>query len=64
MIGMFLHEFFTFQRRQFLLRLPLMLPADYDSPICREWPTCPPKLLEASILLRRIHHKWRVCQII
>lgn len=52
-------HYVQWKRRQFLLQLPQLLPSDYESPICREWPNCPPKFLEASILLRRIHHRWR-----
>lgn len=47
------------QRRHFLLRLPLILPEDVNSPICMEWPVCHSKLSETNVLLRKIHHKWR-----
>lgn len=40
-----------------------MLPSDSDSPICRDWPPCPPQLAETSLLLRKIHHKWRVSNL-
>lgn len=42
------------------MNLPSLLPEDCDSPICREWPLCPPQFLETSMILRKLHHKWRV----
>ncbi|XP_066996441.1 unconventional myosin-Ia [Anabrus simplex] len=52
-------HFIHWKRRQFLLRLTQQLPPETDSPINRDWPTCHRRLAEPSLLLRRIHHKWR-----
>lgn len=53
-------HYVRWKRRQFLLRLACQLPAECESPISREWPNCHRRLAETSLLLRRIHHKWRV----
>lgn len=37
-----------------------MLPSDNESPMCRDWPQCPPQLSETNLLLRKVHHRWRV----
>ncbi|XP_018577928.1 unconventional myosin-Ib [Anoplophora glabripennis] len=52
-------HYVQWKRRQFLLHLCRVLPADADSPICREWPEPHNKLVECSNLLRKIHHRWR-----
>ncbi|XP_075231362.1 myosin 95E [Lycorma delicatula] len=52
-------HFVRWKRRQFLLKLAQELPTDCDSPICRDWPPCHRRLAETSLLLRRLHHKWR-----
>ncbi|XP_039290294.1 unconventional myosin-Ia isoform X3 [Nilaparvata lugens] len=52
-------HFIRWKRRQFLLRLAQELPTDCDSPISRDWPPCHRRLAETSLLLRRLHHKWR-----
>lgn len=36
-----------------------MLPEDVESPICRQWPSCAPQLIEVNNLLHKIHRKWR-----
>lgn len=30
------------------------------SPLNQDWPSCNIRLAEASLLLRKLHHKWRV----
>ncbi|XP_065169403.1 unconventional myosin-Ia isoform X2 [Atheta coriaria] len=52
-------RYIQWKRRQFLQTLIVLLPHDVESPMCREWPSCHPKLSEANALLRKIHHKWR-----
>ncbi len=53
--------FFYYQRRQWLGYLARRLPS--SSPLCKDWPPCPRRFTEASILLRKLHHKWRVRRI-
>ncbi|KAG8231561.1 hypothetical protein J437_LFUL011739 [Ladona fulva] len=51
-------HYLSWKRRQFLLTLSQQLPS--ESPISRDWPhSHQRRLADASILLRRIHHKWR-----
>ncbi|XP_060526274.1 unconventional myosin-Ib-like isoform X1 [Cylas formicarius] len=52
-------HYIQWKRRQYLLDLINKLPADSDSPMCREWPPCMSRLLETSAALRKIHHRWR-----
>ncbi|KAL1132716.1 hypothetical protein AAG570_010668 [Ranatra chinensis] len=52
-------HFIKWKRRRFLLRLACELSPISDSPISREWPSCSSRLAETSLLLRRLHHKWR-----
>ncbi|GFG33445.1 hypothetical protein Cfor_10035, partial [Coptotermes formosanus] len=52
-------HYFRWKRWQFLLRLTRQLPPESESPISREWPPCHRRLAETSLILRRIHHKWR-----
>ncbi|KAJ4450178.1 hypothetical protein ANN_01585 [Periplaneta americana] len=54
-------HYIRWKRRQFLLRLARQLPPESESPISREWPPCHRRLAETSLILRRIHHKWRRC---
>lgn len=30
------------------------------SPLNQDWPSCNIRLAEVSLLLRKLHHKWRV----
>lgn len=39
--------------------LPLVLPEDVESPICRQWPSCPSQLTDVNNLLHKIHRRWR-----
>ncbi|XP_071449354.1 unconventional myosin-Ia-like [Hetaerina americana] len=51
-------HYLSWKRRQFLLTLSCQLPS--DSPISRDWPhSHQRRLADASLLLRRVHHKWR-----
>ncbi|CAB3388404.1 Hypothetical predicted protein [Cloeon dipterum] len=50
-------HYLQWRRRQFLQRLCVSLPS--ESPMCREWPAAAKRLSDTSLLLRRIHHKWR-----
>ncbi|XP_033606436.1 unconventional myosin-Ia isoform X2 [Cryptotermes secundus] len=52
-------HYIHWKRWQFLLRLARQLPPESESPVNREWPSCHRRLTETSIILRRIHHKWR-----
>ncbi|KDR19422.1 hypothetical protein L798_06196, partial [Zootermopsis nevadensis] len=52
-------HYIHWKRWQFLLRLARQLPQESESPISREWPPCHKRLAETSLILRRIHHKWR-----
>ncbi|XP_030747768.1 unconventional myosin-Ib [Sitophilus oryzae] len=52
-------HYIQWKRRQYLLSLPKRLPADSESPLCRDWPTCTPSMHETDALLRRIYHRWR-----
>ena len=47
------------QRWRFLMLLLTEPPS--DSPADCSWPPCSHSLAELSLLLRRLHHKWRVC---
>ena len=46
------------KRRRFLLRLAHHRPP--ESPLSREWPRAPPPCHQASALLYKLYHKWRV----
>nr|XP_018907050.1 PREDICTED: unconventional myosin-Ia isoform X2 [Bemisia tabaci] len=52
-------HYIRWKRLQFLLQLSSELPADSDSPISHDWPPCHRRLADTSLLLRRLHHKWR-----
>ncbi|XP_047100601.1 LOW QUALITY PROTEIN: unconventional myosin-Ia [Schistocerca piceifrons] len=52
-------HYVCWKRRQFLLRLSRLLPPESESPTYRDWPPCPRRLADTSLLLRRLHHKWR-----
>ncbi|XP_050303869.1 unconventional myosin-Ib [Anthonomus grandis grandis] len=52
-------HYIQWKRRQYILTLTDRLPADSDSPLCREWPPCMTRLSETSALLKKIHHRWR-----
>ncbi|CAG9766650.1 unnamed protein product [Ceutorhynchus assimilis] len=52
-------HYIQWKRRQYLLELLKKLPADSDSPLCRDWSNCMPRLSETSNLLKKIHHRWR-----
>nr|CAD7397184.1 unnamed protein product [Timema cristinae] len=52
-------HYICWKRRQFLLRLSKQLSSECDSPIFRDWPPCHRRLTDTSVLIRRIHHKWR-----
>ncbi|XP_066902706.1 unconventional myosin-Ib isoform X2 [Halyomorpha halys] len=52
-------HFIRWKRKMFLLQLAEELSICSDSPINRDWPHCPSRLAETSLLLRRMHHKWR-----
>ncbi|XP_066963013.1 unconventional myosin-Ia-like [Macrobrachium rosenbergii] len=49
--------YINFQRWKFLMVLLSDQPS--DSPADCSWPPCPHSLAELSLLLRRLHHKWR-----
>ncbi|XP_008475845.1 unconventional myosin-Ib-like [Diaphorina citri] len=51
--------YIRWKRRDFLITLSIELSSLCDSPISREWPPCPRRLTETSLLIRRLHHKWR-----
>lgn len=53
-------QYAQWKKRQFLVTLPLRLPGNVMSPACVEWPTVPSFLAETSLLLRNIHHRWKV----
>lgn len=48
----------TFKRRQFLLGLAHNLPS--ESPLSKDWPSAPRYAKEASNMLKKVYHKWRV----
>ncbi|XP_063930760.1 unconventional myosin-Ib [Zophobas morio] len=52
-------HYIQWKRKRYLLVLWKLLPADADSPICREWPSCSSRLSECNTLLKKIHHRWR-----
>ncbi|XP_037791222.1 unconventional myosin-Ia-like [Penaeus monodon] len=49
--------YINFQRRKFLLKVLMDQPS--DSPADGSWPPAPRTLQDLSLLLRRLHHKWR-----
>ncbi|CAG0889537.1 unnamed protein product [Darwinula stevensoni] len=49
--------YFSWKKRQWLLRLANRLPP--MSPLNRDWPSCPRRCSDASLILRRLYHKWR-----
>ncbi|XP_047489166.1 unconventional myosin-Ia-like [Penaeus chinensis] len=49
--------YINFQRRKFLLKVLMDQPS--DSPADGSWPPAPRSLQDLSLLLRRLHHKWR-----
>uniref|UniRef100_A0A1B6DCA7 Myosin motor domain-containing protein n=4 Tax=Clastoptera arizonana TaxID=38151 RepID=A0A1B6DCA7_9HEMI len=55
-------HFICWKRIQFLLKLSKELTTESESPVCRDWPPCHCRLTEASMLLCRLHHKWRCHQ--
>ncbi|RZC34920.1 unconventional myosin-Ia, partial [Asbolus verrucosus] len=52
-------HYIQWKRKRYLMFLWRLLPADADSPICREWPSCSSALVECNNLLKKIHHRWR-----
>jgi len=50
------------QRKRYLLWLRKRLPS--HSPLSRDWPPAPSTLQQTSYLLRKMYHKWRVCQLL
>lgn len=42
------------------MRLIAELSPHTMSPLNQDWPSCNIRLAEASLLLRKLHHKWRV----
>lgn len=57
-------QYIQWKKRQFLLTLPLRITGNVMSPTSVEWPTVPSFLAETSLLLRNIHHRWKVFIII
>lgn len=54
-------HYIQWKRYQFLNRLINELGPRTLSPLNRDWPSCNIRLTETSLLLRKLHHKWR-CQ--
>ncbi|XP_065207437.1 unconventional myosin-Ia [Planococcus citri] len=54
-------HYIQWKRYQFLTRLIVELSPRTMSPLNQDWPSCNIRLAEASLLLRKLHHKWR-CQ--
>ncbi|XP_024083277.1 unconventional myosin-Ia isoform X2 [Cimex lectularius] len=52
-------QFIKWKRKHFLLYLAQELNSINESPINRDWPPCQSRLAETSLLLRRLHHRWR-----
>lgn len=53
-------QYIQFKKRQFLVTLTLRMPGNVMSPTCVDWPTVSSFLAETSLLLRNIHHRWKV----
>lgn len=53
-------QYVQWKKRQFLLTLHLRMAGNVMSPTCVDWPTVPSFLAETSLLLRNIHHRWKV----
>ncbi|CAG0890612.1 unnamed protein product [Cyprideis torosa] len=49
--------YFMAVKKRWLLNLSSNLPS--TSPLSSDWPPCPRRLRDSSLLLRSLHHKWR-----
>ncbi|XP_054257245.1 unconventional myosin-Ib-like, partial [Macrosteles quadrilineatus] len=58
-VGVIQRHFIMWKRRQMLIRLSQQLTLETESPVCRDWPPCHPRLSDTNMLLCRLHHKWR-----